>query len=231
METMTETAALVGRFGTCSAVDRPPIPVKQAVGIIGAVAGVASRDTARGTLAGVHVEYDGDTRGIILTATDSYRLLSVTVPNVADDVFDPFTVAGKDMAAAVKVAAKGKGGLSIVRDGSDSCQVFGFTAGESDSYATVPVIGGEFAHYRRLFDFPADSPAWPGADETVNVNPDFFAGLLSSCAVISGYADRPKNAPLPETRITRMSASKVTMITGSAANGVSFRGLVMPLRK
>ncbi len=107
METMTETAALVGRFGTCSAVDRPPIPVKQAVGIIGAVAGVASRDTARGTLAGVHVEYDGDTRGIILTATDSYRLLSVTVPNVADDVFDPFTVAGKDMAAAVKVAAKG----------------------------------------------------------------------------------------------------------------------------
>lgn len=231
METVTGTAALVGRFGTCSAVDRPPVPVKQAVGIIGAVAGVASRDLARNILAGIHVEYDEDTRGIILTATDSYRLLSVTVPNVADGVFDPFTVAGKDFERAAKHVAKGKGGLSIVRDGSDSCQVFGYTPGESDSYATVPVIGGTFANYRRLFDFPADSPVWPGDGETVNLNPEMFAGLLSSCATISGYADRPKDAPLPETRIVRMSASKVTMVTGSAANGVTFRGLVMPLRK
>ena len=227
METVTETAALVGRFGTCSAGDRPPIPVKQAVGIIGAVAGVASRDLARGTLAGVHVEYDPDTRGIILTATDSYRLLSVTVPNVADSTFDPFTVAGKDMAATVKAAAKDRSGLVIDRVGDS---VYVGTTG-TPVLATVPVIDGTFANYRRLFVFPADSPAWPGADETVNVNPDLLAGLLSSCAVISGYADRPKDAPLPETRITRMSASKVAMVTGSAANGVSFRGLIMPLRK
>ena len=220
MQTVTETGT-VAVFGG-------PVPVKQAAGIVGAVAAIASRDMARGALCGVHMEYDPDTRGIILTATDAYRLLSVTVPSVAGSVFEPVTVYARELATAIKERAKGADYVSVshVPGATDKVTV---TGGGGSTTAAVNV--STFANYRKLFDFPADSAAWPANDEIVNVNPELWAGLLSSCATISSYADRPKDAPLPETRITRMSAGKVTMITGAAANGVTFRGLVMPLRK
>lgn len=226
METTVETAtAIVAMFGNTAPVDRPPVPVKQIAGIVGAVAAIASRDTARGALAGIHVEHDEDTRGIILTATDSYRLLSVTVPGVAGTPFDPVTVAAKEMAAAVKVAAKGCAGLRVDLAGETVYLAPSNTA----TLLSVPVLGGTFARYRGLFDHSGDT--WPVNEDFVRVNPDLWAGLLSSCATIGGYADRPKHAPLPEMDILRMSASKVTAICGRAANEITYRGLIMPLRK
>jgi hypothetical protein len=203
-----------------------PVPPKQAAGIIGAVAAIASRDMVR--LAGVHVEHDPDTRGIILTATDSYRLLSVTVPSVVLDgaTFDPVTVYAADLARAAKNVAKGSAMLSISHVAGASNHVT--VAGDSGS-VTVPVDVTTFPNYRKLFDVAGD--VWPAATDSVRVNPELFAGLFDSCAAISGYADRPKDAPLPEVDIVRMSATKVTMITGTGANGVSFRGLIMPVRK
>ena len=206
-----------------------PVPPKQAAGIIGAVAAIASRDMARGALCGVHIEHDPETRGIILTATDSYRLLSVTVPGVAGAAVDPVTLAARELAATVKSVSKSKNILTLEPNGPDYFHVFGSTAGESDSYGSVFTCVGSFPNYRKLFDVAGD--VWPAATDSVRVNPELFAGLFDSCATISGYADRPKDAPLPEVDILRMSATKVTMITGTAANGVSYRGLIMPVRK
>lgn len=226
METTTETrAAIVAMFGATAPVDRPPVPVKQIAGIISAVAAIASRDTARGALAGIHLEHDEDTRGIILTATDSYRLLSVTVPGVAGGVFDPVTVAAKELSAAVKVAAKGCAGLRVDLAGETVYLAPSNTA----TLLSVPVIGATFPRYRGLFDLSGD--AWPANDHFVRVNPELWAGLLSSCATIGGYADRPKGAPIPEMDIVRISASNVTMIRGRAANEVTYRGLIMSLRQ
>ena len=203
-----------------------PVPPKQVAGIIGAVAAIASRDMVR--LAGIHVEHDTETRGIILTATDSYRLLSVTVPSVVLDgaTFDPVTVYAADLARAAKTLAKGSAmfGISHVAGATDHVRLFTYT-----DAIHVPIDVTTFPNYRKLFDVAGD--VWPAATDSVRVNPELFAGLFDSCATISGYADRPKDAPLPEVDIVRMSATKVTMITGTAANGVSFRGLIMPVRK
>lgn len=220
---MTETDTVIV-FGGQHAV-----PPKQAIGIVGAVAAIASRDIARGTLAGVHVEHDPDTRGVILTATDSYRLLSVTVPGVALVAFDPVTLSARKLADVVKSVGKGKDILALAPDGPDYFHVFGSTAGEPDNYGSALTCPGSFANYRRLFDFTGD--VWPADTDWVRVDPELWAGLLSSCATIGSYADRPKDTPTPETDFVRMSASKVTMIRGAAANGVTYRGLVMPLRK
>jgi len=207
-----------------------PIPVKQAVGIIGAVASIASKDNTRGIHTGVHVERDTD-GGVILTATDAYRLLSVTVPGVAGSTFDPFTLHGKELVATAKNVGKGKHALMLSANGSDYVHVFGHSGHESESYGSVPVYAGTFSNYRGLFDSAETNPVWPDSTETVRVNPELFSGLFDACATISGYSDRPKGAPMPSVDIVRMSASKVTVISGSAANGVTYRGLIMPLRK
>ena len=210
--------------GTRLAVFGGPVPVKQAAGIIGAVAAIASRDVMRGALCGVHIESEnGD---LILTATDSYRLLSVTVPGVAGAAFDPVTVYAADLARAAKNLAKGSAMLSVSHVAGATNHV---TVAADSGSVTVPVDVTTFPNYRKLFDVAGD--VWPAATDSVRVNPELFAGLFDSCATISGYADRPKDAPLPAVDIVRMSATNVTMITGTAANGVSFRGLVMPVRK
>lgn len=201
-----------------------PVPVKQAAGIIGAVAAIASRDVMRGALCGVHIESEnGD---LILTATDSYRLLSVTVPGVAGAAFDPVTVYAADLARAAKNLAKGSAMLSVSHVAGATNHV---TVAADSGSVTVPIVAGAFAHYRRLFDVPGD--VWPAATDSVRFNPEILSGLLDSCAMIGGYADRAKESPNPTVDIVRMSATKVTMITGTGANGVSFRGLIMPLRK
>jgi len=201
-----------------------PVPPKQAAGIIGAVAAIASRDMARATLAGVHIESEnGD---LILTATDSYRLLSVTVPSVAGAAFDPVTVYAADLARAAKNLGKGSAMLSISHVAGATNHV---TVAADSGSVTVPIVAGTFADYRRLFNEVCDT--WPAVADSVRFNPEILSGLLDSCATIGGYADRAKDSPNPAVDIVRMSDRKPTVITGTAANGVSFRGLVMPLRK
>ena len=219
MTTETISGTRVAVFG-----GQHPVPPKQAAGIIGAVAAIASRDMARGALCGVHIESEnGD---LILTATDSYRLLSVTVPGVAGAAFDPVTVYAADLARAAKTLAKGSAMLSISHVAGATNHVT--VAGDSGS-VTVPIVAGTFADYRRLFNEVCDT--WPAVADSVRFNPNVLGGLLDSCATIGGYADRAKDSPNPAVDIVRMSDRKPAVITGTAANGVSFRGLVMPLRK
>lgn len=218
METTTEmsrasvTIPFLTGQGPCSA--------GQAAAVIRAVAAVASPDMARGVLAGVHVESDGDS--VRFTATDSYRLLTVAVP-VGENavVFDPFTLSAKELAAAAKNVKR-----------SDVCRIE-YVAGQNaatfsngvDSFR-VPTCVGTFADWRRLI--PTD-PVWPTAGETVNMDPVLLAGLLDSFVSILAGGGRSRKHGDGVT-FSQVLPNKVSLMT-AAGVGFTATGLIMPLRK
>jgi hypothetical protein len=225
METMRETArANLARFGDTydqrGESAHNPVPTKQAFGILTAVAKIAAADISR-NICTVLIEHDGE-NGIVLTATDSYRLLSVSVPGVAGETFDPVAVYARELAAACRTA-KGCAGFSLERSG-DSVYL---AASNSGSLIAVPVSVGKFPDYRHLFDSAAQAER---ATAPASFDAALFGGLLDSVATIAGYADRPKDAPLPAFSLDSVSVLKPALLSGSAANGVTFRGLLMPRR-
>ena len=201
-----------------------PVTPKQWVGIISAVASVASRDKGREHLTGVRVEEDGN--DLILTATDAYRLLSVTVQGAGGNGWEPFTADAKGFVAAAK-QAKGARVFTLAPE-NGSVTVIGSAGADTVSSVRVPTIDGRFPDWRSLFVAPSE--AWP-TDGVVRFDASLFGGLLEACAMISGYGEAKRHAPLQTVDIARMSATKTTLVTGSAANGVSFRALMMPIRQ
>ena len=216
METTTETGTVLPFVTGVS-----PVSAAQAAAVIRAVAAIASPDMARGVLSGVHVEPDGDS--VRFTATDSYRLLTVSVA-VGENggTFDPFTLSARELAAAAKNVKK-----------SDVCRIE-YCAGQDaatfsngrDSFR-VPTIVGTFADWRRLI--PTE-PAWPATGDTVSMNPVLLSGLLDSFGTILAGGGTVKRDADHTVTFSQASATKVAMITATA-NGIAATGLIMPLRK
>lgn len=208
---------------TTATVIAPATP-KQWVGIISAVASIASRDKSRAHLAGVRVEEEGN--DLILTATDAYRLLNVTIQGAGGNGWEPFTVDAKGFVGAAK-QTKGARVFTLAPE-NGAVTVIGSAGADTVSSVRVPTIDGRFPDWRSLLVAPSE--AWP-TNKRVRFDASLFGGLLEACAMISGYSDTPRHAPLPNVDIVRMSPAKPTLVTGSAANGVSFRGLMMPIRQ
>ena len=192
----------------------------QAATVMRAVAAIASPDLARGVLAGVHVEPDGDS--VRFTATDSYRLLTVAVPvNENGVTFDPFTLSAKELAAAAKNVKKSET-CSLIYSAGDTAATF---SNGVDSFR-VPTIVGTFADWRRLI--PTE-PAWPAMGETVNMNPVLLAGLLDSFAMIAA-GGAPKRDGVYTVTFGKMDPAKPSLITATG-DAFTATGLIMPLRK
>ena len=219
METMTETRTVIPFTNTAG----PGVSPAHAAAVMRAVAAVASPDSGRATLAGVLVErVDGGS--VTFTATDSYRLLSVTVPtNGIIAAFDPFILAAKDLAAVAKNVKRTTETCAIDYNAGDL--VARFTIG--GDVLTVPTIGGTFADYKRLI--PSD-PAWPVAGETANLNPVLLAGLLDSFALILAGGGSVKRDSVHAVTFSQVSPSKVAVLTAKQGS-VAATGLIMPLRQ
>lgn len=214
METMQETTATVIR----------PVPPKYWLAIVQAVAGVASTDQARGVITGVRIESDGS--DMILTATDSYRLVTVRVPGAAVPGFEAgVTVDAGKLVAAYK-AAKGSRVSSLAVDDAGVVTVTGATAGMVDVRSVVPTIDGTYADWRRLV---TDDKGWP-TEETVSYNPELLAGVMDSLALIGSYADRPKDRPVPRVTVEYLHAGRAARFVTVGPDGVTATGLLMPLR-
>jgi hypothetical protein len=193
---------------------------KQLANIVKHVAAIASTDQARGVLAGVLVE--SDPNGIKLTATDSYRLIHVTVPMADVPAFDPIIVHAKT-AGKLPAFVKGSRRLMFMYSAGDESAMF--TRGDGGTLP-LPVLSGTFADYRRLI--PAeDTYGWPSAGETVSYNPMLLSGLLDSMGGIVGNRGRD---PIG-VRFVNASAMKLTVIRGASVDGVDVTGLIMPLRR
>ena len=216
METATETRTVLP-FVTGAG----PVSAAQAAAVLRAVAAIASPDLARGVLAGVHVEADGDS--VRFTATDSYRLLTVAVPvNENGVTFDPFTLSAKELAAAAKNVKKSET-CSLVYSAGDSAATF---SNGVDSFR-VPTIVGTFADYRRLI--PTE-PAWPAAGETATMNTVDLAGLLDSFALILAGGGRARGEDCYGVRFSQVSATKPALMTATVGD-ITATALIMPIRK
>lgn len=215
MKTMTDTRTVLP-FRTGAG----PMSAGQAAAVLRAVAAIASPDWARGVLSGVHVEPDGDS--VRFTATDSYRLLTVTVPVHENGVtFDPFTLSAKELAAAAKNVKKSET-CSIEYVGGHDAATF---SNGVDSFR-VPTIEGTFADWRRLVP---DSGEWPAAGDTVNVNPVLLSGLLDSFAMIAA-GGTPKRDAVYTVTFGKIDPAKPALITATG-DAFTATGLIMPLRK
>jgi hypothetical protein len=215
METMRETGTVLP-FSTGGAGVSPG----QVAAVCRAVAAIASTDKSRPALQGVIVE-PGD-NGIVLTATDSYRLLTVAVETghgATVPAFDPFLLSARELANAAKNVKKNVAACAIEYAAGESSARF--TVG-GDVFA-VPVIDGSVTQWRRLI--PTD-PVWPATGETFSMNASLLAGLLDSFSMIlsAGSGNRDNRVSF-----SQVSPTKVTMLT-AVTDGVVATGLVMPLR-
>lgn len=216
METTTETRTVLP-FVTGAG----PVSAGQAAAVMRAVASIASPDLARGVLAGVHVEADGDS--VRFTATDSYRMLTVAVPVNENGVeFDPFTLSAKELAAAAKNVKKFET-CSLIYSAGDTAATF---SNGVDSFR-VPTIVGTFVDWRRLI--PTE-PAWPATGETATMNAVYLAGLLDSFATILAGGGRARGEDCHGVRFSQMLPTKPALITATAG-AVTATGLIMPIRK
>lgn len=217
METTVETRTVLP-FVTGAG----PVSAAQAAAVMRAVSAIASQDMARGVISGVHVEPHND--GVRFTATDSYRLLTVTIGGDgtgATRTFDPFTLSAKELAAAAKNVKKSET-CSIEYVPGDSAATF---SNGVDSFR-VPTIDGTFANWRRLVP---DSGEWPAAGDTVNVNPVLLSGLLDSFAMIAAGGTPKRDAVLTVT-FGKIDPAKPSLITATG-DAFTATGLIMPLRK
>lgn len=220
METMTETRTVIPFTNKAE----PGVSPAHAAAVLRAVAAVASPDSGRATLAGVLVERENDGGSVTFTATDSYRLLSVTVPtNGIVAAFEPFILAAKDLAAVAKNVKKTTERFEIDYNAGDL--VARFTIG--GDILTVPTIGGTFADYKRLI--PTE-PVWPAAGEYANLNPVLLAGLLDSFALILAGGGSVKRDSVHAVTFSQVSPSKVAVLTAKQGS-VTATGLIMPLRQ
>lgn len=202
-----------------------------------AVSSVTSSDDGRRVLTGVYVECGdvwspvfGNFVGVTLTATDSYRLVTVGVPLAGGFSSDDgpawngesgrVLVPGK----AVKIPARGALSLSWNDDGADELDSVDVSldvskAGTS-SVTTVSSIGGYFPKYRNLM--PADREL--GRCEPVAVNPVYLGQMLSAFGKAGG-ADRPVRYV---AQVSDMKPGRWDMM--GPDNGYAASAILMPVR-
>lgn len=203
---------------------------KPATAIVQAVAAMASTDMARGVITGVHVQAveNGNGFDLVLSATDSYRLIRVTLPNMAAGAFDPFTVPAREIVQACKIA-KGSDRMAWRFDSAAVLTVVGFSNMVAESTAAVPVLPGEYHDLDRVI---APVPDWCTDPETAVFDASLFAGVIDSCGVIAVGGRSGKNAGLPGVTVDRISTSKparFSMIDDET--GIHGIALLMPRRK
>jgi len=214
-----------------------------------AVASVASRDSARSALTGVLVESGsvwhpicGQFVGVTLTATDSYRLMTV---GIVDDSAESGSVL---VPARVKVPARA-GVLSFVWDSGDDLRetvgtVYadhldrrdGVGSGD-DLRPTVSVFTGET---RTDVPQPANADVFPswrnlipdigalGAveSEPYAVNPDYLGAMLVAMGKAAG-----KDIPRLPVRCVASSTNRPSLWEWvNDDRSVMASGLVMPVR-
>ena len=213
--TMTETSTLTAWLsGTTAAT------VGRCLTNVGTV---ASKDLARGVLAGIHVgtEQDADNlvTGLTFTATDSYRLIHVTVPVGNDDVvrpFDPFVIDAKQA---------GKVGKLITKKNASSMVTFSvtgpvFTLSTADGSGNVDLLTGHWPDTARLL-------VTENTGELPRMDADLLSGLLSA---MSGVMSVSRDTAA-HVNIDSVGGNSKPMRMSAVSDVVKVVGVIMPVRR
>ena len=182
---------------------------------------VASKDLARGVLAGIligtAVDPDTDATMLTFTATDSYRLIHVTVPLTADDTvaaFDPFVIDAKQAAKVGKLITR----KNVDRGAGFTVTGPVFTLSTADGSGNVDRLTGSFPEFDKLMNIDSTG-------ELPQVNADLLSGLLDAMAgVITVSKDL-----LPKVRLSAVSGTK-PMRWEARVDQAAVIGIIMPIR-
>lgn len=169
-----------------------------------AVASVTSSDHGRPVLTGVYVECGdvwapqwGNFVGVTLSATDSYRLLTVGFCADADGL-DWDGQPGRVLVPGRAVKVPARAGLSLSWSGDDTLRDVPVSTWKKgvETRTVVERIAGDFPNWRNLF--PSDL----GKCEPVAVNAGYLGQLLSAmdkaapAGVVARYVSQPsENKP------------------------------------
>lgn len=210
-ETPTATAVLTGV--TAATVGRT----------LAHVGKVASTDLARGVLAGIHVsttvDPDSENTMLTFTATDSYRLITVSIPLTADDIvpsFDPFVIYAKDTGKVAKLITRKNvnAGVGFTVTGPT------FTLTTTDGSGNVDLLTGNYPDFDKLL-----TPENTG--ELPRLNASLMAGLLDAMA---GVITTGKDA-IPSVWIDSVGGTSKAMRWSATVPDVArVVGVIMPIR-
>lgn len=213
--TMTETSTLTAWLSgtTAATVGRCLINVGT----------VASKDLARGVLAGIHVgttvDPVTDRMMLTFTATDSYRLIHVTVPTAADDVvrtFDPFVIDAKQAGKVGKLITRKNAGVGVTFTVTGPV----FTLSTADGSGNVDLLTGHWPDTARLLT-PENTGDLPRIDA------DLLAGLLSAMSgVISVSRDT-----VAHVDIDSVSMRQPMRLSATVPDVARVEAVIMPVRR
>ncbi len=177
------------------------------------------RDAMRVALSGANWEIAGGVH--TFTTTDSYRLHTVSVPDLAATYDDSVLLSG-DIVKAIQVCAKaaGKNG-TVALELADThlprhCDVSGVNdIGAAISRVTVDILNNEFPTCRSIIDGATD------IELPALFNGKYLAGLIDAATLWAGK-DKP-------VTVESIHATKPGRVTAANDYG-TFTGIVMPQR-
>lgn len=194
----------------------------QAVSLAKGIAPAISNDPVRLHLHSVQVITTGDYA--TFTATDGYRLHSVTVPQTDIDPREPIQLGGVELVGALLGTAKaiGKGSGDIVLTTDIGGKVVATGAGVT---MNIPIVNVEFPACASILDMGGDTESGACYDTV------YLADMVTAAGHISGKAKKNTYGNEQLVKIENIHPKKPMHVTAqSVATGMQFHGVLMPRR-
>jgi len=194
----------------------------QAVALAKGIAPAISTDAGKHNLHSIQIETTGDYA--TFTATDGYRLHSITVPQTGIESLEPFQVGGVELVGALlgtaKAAGKGNGVIELVLRQE---WVIATAAGVT---MNVPVVNVDFPACATILDTLRDVTESGACYDTV-----YLAEMVTAAGHISGKAKKNVYDDSQLVKIENIHPKKPMHVTAqSVATGMQFHGVLMPRR-
>lgn len=195
----------------------------QAVSLAKGIAPAISTEPSKYNLHSIQVITTGEYA--TFTATDGYRLHSITVPQTDIDPIPTFQVGGVELVGALLGTAKavGKGSGDIVLTTDISGKVIATGAGVT---MNIPIVNVEFPACASILDTLRDVTESGAHYDTV-----YLAEMITAAGHISGKAKKNTYGNEQLVKIENIHPKKPMHVTAqSVATGMQFHGVLMPRR-
>lgn len=192
----------------------------QAVSLAKGIAPAISDDPVKIHLLSVQVETTGEYA--TFTATDGYRLHSITVPQTDIDPIPTFQVGGVELVGALlgtaKAVGKGNGDIVLTTDIGD--KVIATGAGVT---MNVPIVNVEFPACASILDMGGETESGACYDTV------YLAEMITAAGHISGKAKKNTYGNEQLVKIKNIHPRKPMHVTAqSVVTGMQFHGVLMP---
>ena len=194
----------------------------QAVALAKGIAPAISTEPKKHNLHSIQVTTTGEYA--TFTATDGYRLHSITVPQTDIDPREPIQLGGVELVGALLIAAKATGkGINTVEllfENEEKIVVTG-----TGVTSNVPIMNVEFPACASILDMGGETESGACYDTA------YLAEMITAAGHISGKAKKNAYGNEQLVKIENIHPKKPMHVTAqSVATGMQFHGVLMPRR-